>query len=423
MTTLERCGIGILGLSLGFAPLTPALAERTLLVPSQFPTITAAMDSAAPWDTILVAPGMYVERVVVKDGVLLASERGAAETTIAYDPAGTTETEAVITLQKCSNSTQVVGFTIDGGGAAKRGVLAIGDGDPVVAECRIIGGSNGVGCHRNASPHLVRTTIEGSQVAGVFIQSGSADIRGCEIVRGEKVGLVIEGTTRPVQVRDTKIDGNAEVGVRASDGEFGMTGGSVSHNGNTGMLLQYVSPVIQGTVMEGNANIGAVLENSTDTQLACTVRKNAFGVLIAGTGEPKVFRCIFEDNPTAHIAAEGEVVPVIGGSIENANLFLGTTAAVIQTGCLNSFNATYNYWGKPCATRDQVKRISGARDVVRRPWVTADLKHAFDSCEKARAHSSTPVRSRGAAAEADTSAAPPQAAAEAPSQTASTATP
>ncbi len=398
---------------------TAARAERTLRVPAEFATIGAAMEAAAPWDTVLVAPGTYVERVVVKDGVLLASERGAAETTIAYDPAAQTETEAVVTLQKCTNSTQVVGFTIDGGTAAKRGVLAIGDGDPVVAKCRIVGGANGVGCHRNASPHIVATTIESSQVAGIFVQSGSANIRQCEILRGDKVGLVIEGTTRPLRVRDTRIEGNGEVGVRATDGEFGMTGGSVSHNGNTGILLQYVSPVIEGVLVEGNANIGVILENCTATLNGCTVRRNPFGVWVSGTGEPKVFRSIFEDNATAHVHAEGEVVPTIGGSLENANLFLGVTAAVIQTNCLNPVNASYNYWGKPCATRDQVKRLPGARDVIRRPWVTADLKHSFDSCDAARKHSSTPVGERGAAA--DTTSAP--AIAQPAAQTASTAKP
>jgi hypothetical protein len=267
-----------------------AQAERTLRVPLEFPTISEAMEAAAPWDTVLVAPGNYVERVIVKDGVLLASELGAGETTISYDPAGQAETEAVITLQKCSNSTQVVGFTIDGGAEAKRGVLAIGDGDPVVAQCRIVGGANGVGCHRNASPHLVECVIEGSQVAGVFVQSGSADIRQCEILRGERVGLMIEGTTSPMTIRDTRIAGNVEVGIRASDGEFTMTGGTVTQNGNAGIILQYVSPVIEGVLVEGNANLGVALENCTATLIACTIRNNPFGVMISGTGEPDVSR-------------------------------------------------------------------------------------------------------------------------------------
>jgi hypothetical protein len=121
------------------------------------------------------------------------------------------------------------------------------------------------------------------------------------------------------------------------------------------------------------------------------VRNNNFGVVISGTGDPKIFRTTFEDNPGYHIGLEGEVVPIIGGSVENANLFLGTSGAVIQTACPTPVNATFNYWGSPCATKDQVKRMAGSKDVIRRPWVTADLKHSFVSCDEARKFSRMPV--------------------------------
>lgn len=366
--------------------------EKTLRVPADFPTITKAMAEAAGGDTVLVAPGTYTESVSVKDGVALLSEKGPAETTIAYDTAAKADPqESVITLQSSSNSTQIVGFSIDGRATAKRGILAIGDGEPVIGDCRIFGAANGIGSHRNSAPYIVDTRVESSQIAGIFVQSGSADIRHCDLAGGDKYGLVIEGTTRPVHVRDTKIHDNGQAGVRATDGEFSMKGGSVSGNGNTGLILEYVSPLLEGTLIEGNKNIGAALQNSTGTLLGCTVRNNNFGVVIAGTGDPKIFRTTFEDNPGYHIGLEGEVVPVIGGSLENANLFLGETGAVIQTACATPVVASYNYWGSPCATKDQVKRLAGSKDVIRRPWVTADLKHSFSSCDEARKFSRTPV--------------------------------
>ncbi|MGH2571803.1 MAG: right-handed parallel beta-helix repeat-containing protein [bacterium] len=381
-----------------------AARERTIGVPGDYPTIGEAIEAAAYWDEIVVAPGTYSERVILKDGVTLRSEKGPGETTISYDPVTAGQFEAAVILEKCSNSTQLIGFTIDGRTTAKRAVLVKGEGRPVIASCRILAALNGIGSHNDAVPFIVDTRIEACQIAAIFVQVGSADIRGCELASGEKFGLVVESTTKPVVVSDTHIHGNLQAGVRAAGGELTVTGGSISRNGN-GMILEYVSPAIERVLVEGNENVGIVINSSTPTVVGCTIRTNKFGVVVAGTGDPKIFRNTFEDNIEYHIGLEGEVVPLIGGSVENANLFLGRTAVVIQTACPTAVNATFNYWGKPCASRDQVKRLPGSKDVVRRPWVTADLRRSFESCEEATAYSQTPVTS-GAESESTAGEAP-----------------
>jgi parallel beta-helix repeat protein len=377
--------------------------EATLRVPADYPTITAAMEAAGPWDEVVVAPGVYAERVTVKDGVVLRSERGPGETTLTYGTVSSSDQgEAVVTLSRCTNSTQLVGFSIDGQDLAKRGILVFGDGSPVISGCRIFGALNGIGAHRNASPYITDTVVERCTIAGILVQGASGDIRDCELRAGKQFGLIVEGTTKPLMVRRTAIRENEQAGVRATEGDFSIVGGSVSANGNTGIILEYVSPVLEGVLVDGNKNIGVSMENSTGTLLSCTIRNNNFGVIIRGAGDPKVFRNVFEDNATYHIGVQGAVVPVIGGSMENANLFLGQTIAAIQTECPVPINATYNYWGKPCATRDQVKRLAGAKDVVRKPWVTVDLRHAFESCEEAKEHSRQGAAPDAAAAPAPT---------------------
>jgi hypothetical protein len=378
-----------------------AAFEATLRVPADYPTISAAMEAAGPWDEVVVAPGVYTERVTVKDGVVLRSERGPSETTLAYGSgAAGDQGEAVVTLSRCTNSTQLVGFSIDGKDLAKRGVLVFGDGSPVISGCVIYGALNGIGAHRNASPYITDTVVERCAIAGILVQGASGDIRDCELRAGKQFGLIVEGTTKPLTVRRTVIRENEQAGVRATEGDFSIVGGSVSANGNTGIILEYVSPVLEGVVVDGNKNIGVSMENSTGTILGCTIRNNNFGVIIRGAGDPKVFRTVFEDNATYHVGVQGDVVPIIGGSMENANLFLGQTVAAIQTECPVPINATYNYWGKPCATRDQVKRLPGAKDVVRKPWVTVDLRHAFESCEEAKEHSRGGATPEAAAAPA-----------------------
>jgi parallel beta-helix repeat protein len=369
-----------------------AHAEKTIRVPAEQATISKAMEAAAAGDTVLVAPGTYTDIVLLKDGVILRSESGTPEnTTIAFgEPPATDQNQAVVSLQKCSNSTQLVGFTIDGLDKARRGVLVIGDGAPVISDCTIRKATVGINTARNAAPYVQFTRTEACSLAGIHVQGGSGDIHDCDLSGNTSYGLLVGGTTTPLRVRDCRIQTNKEGGVQATEGEFTMTGGVVSGNRN-GILLQYVSPTTQSVVIEGNSNIGVAIENSTGTLLGCTIRNNSFGVVISGTGDPKIFQCTFEDNPKYHIGVEGDAVPIIGGSIENANLFIGKTDAVIQSQSTTNVNATFNYWGKPCASKDQVRVLPGAKDVIRRPWVTADLKSSFTSCEEARKHSRTPV--------------------------------
>lgn len=400
MSILRQVSFALLA-ALAFAGSPVSAAEKTVRVPADQPTIAKAMETAAPGDTVLVAPGTYTEVLLVKDGVVLRSEGGRDATTIAYgEPPANDQNEAVVSLQNTSNSTQVVGFTIDGRSVAKRGLLVFKNGAPVIADCRVRGCMMGVAMESNAAPYIQDCNIEGCSFAAIFVRGGSGDVKNCDLVNGEKFGLVVEGTTTPLLVRDCRFQNNAEAGVQATDGEFSIVGGSVSFNGNSGLVLQLVRPLIQNVVIEGNRNIGVVLENATGTLQGCTIRKNTFGAVITGTGDPKIFSTTFEDNASVQVSVEGDAVPVIGGSIENANLFLGKTAAAIQSGAKNPINASFNYWGKPFPSKEQFVLLPGGAQVIRKPWVTADLKTSFTDFEAARKHSRTPATEEEAAAAA-----------------------
>ena len=89
---------------------SPAAATAVLTVPTQYPTIQAALDAAAIGDTVSVEPGTYHEKINFNaKNVKLVSTGGAAATVIAA-PTGTTVTTVTI-----GPEASIVGFTITGG--------------------------------------------------------------------------------------------------------------------------------------------------------------------------------------------------------------------------------------------------------------------------------------------------------------------
>ncbi|MFC1663428.1 nitrous oxide reductase family maturation protein NosD [Patescibacteria group bacterium] len=142
------------------------VSAATIHVPSYAPTIQAGVDSAQVGDNVLVSAGTYYEHdIIMKAGVTLASESGAASTIIDAQGLG-----RGILIQGIDN-VLINGFTV------MNGLKDYGAG------IRVWGGTgNRV---ENCVITLCHSTVRG---AGMNIRSCVADVVNCEIYNNSSDG-------------------------------------------------------------------------------------------------------------------------------------------------------------------------------------------------------------------------------------------
>ncbi len=151
----------------------PALAQATIHVPADQPTIQAAINVSSSGDTVLVAPGTYYENIDFKGkAITLTSEGGASATTI--DGGGK---DTVVSFRAGETSASVIsGFTITNGYSTFNGP------------------NNGYGGGiyvSNASPTILNNTIrnnKGCEGVGIFSSQGAPTIKNNSITNNVQTG-------------------------------------------------------------------------------------------------------------------------------------------------------------------------------------------------------------------------------------------
>lgn len=145
--------------------IVPAASAATMKVPSEHKTIQAAIERAEPGDTIQVAPGNYVEDLVLKENIVLQGA-GAETTTITGTGKGS--------VIEGAKGAVIEGFTIAGSG--KKGTIGVtmdaavsGNNAPMtIANNRITGNNTGIKLYYSPS-NIVNNEISGSAVYGIYL--------------------------------------------------------------------------------------------------------------------------------------------------------------------------------------------------------------------------------------------------------------
>lgn len=203
-------------------------------VPSEYPTITAAVTAANHGDTILVSDGLYGESVDLNKCLTLESEYGPEVTTI---DAGGAEYAVRFSGGIPSTGWSVIGFTLTG---ATNGVSVRGDvlSPRVIAGCILTGNSCGV----SASQYGVTVTD-------------------CVITDGHTGIYVLADAYWPYEFIGNIIWGNAGTGVLISclECDYTLEHNTIAANG-CGVHITRVSPggsgLISSNIVTGNGNCG-----------------------------------------------------------------------------------------------------------------------------------------------------------------------
>ncbi|UFS68589.1 carboxypeptidase regulatory-like domain-containing protein [Geomonas sp. RF6] len=154
-------------------------AGVTRAVPADFPTIQGAIDAAGNGDTIVVAPGLYRERINFKGkAITLKSSEGPRTTFINGSHKG-----SVVTLSSGEWNTSVLtGFTIQNGGPQSGllsgGGIYIENASPIISNNIITGNSacDGAGIFASGSPIIRNNTISGNRQEGCSGGNGGGGI-------------------------------------------------------------------------------------------------------------------------------------------------------------------------------------------------------------------------------------------------------
>jgi hypothetical protein len=162
----------VLTCAVGLSAAAPTEAA-TIRVPADAATIQQAIDAAVPGDTVLVAPGTYVENIDFRGkAITVASEQGPAVTIIDGSRAG-----SVVTFAAAENRSAVLtGFTVRNGATSfSGGGVLIRNAAPSIVGNWIVdnGACSGAGVYSYFSSPLIKgNTIARNYVYGCSGASG-----------------------------------------------------------------------------------------------------------------------------------------------------------------------------------------------------------------------------------------------------------
>jgi parallel beta-helix repeat protein len=329
----------------------PARAAAVLHVPADYATIQAAIDASTAGDTILVAPGTYVERLTIAKDVTVESDAGP-ETTIID---GATGGRVVSMSGGPGDTPELRGFTIRNGydGSGPGGVAVGASGivaDNIVADN--FGCFGAIAASENAT--IEDNTITNHKVpcsggsASILLGgAGTVKVLRNLIVANHAGGITLNAAGSPTIDRNVIADNEGSGVELGNDSNPSITNNLIAGNaayagGGISMLVPSGSRgpyVINNTFVGNTATHGsAIYADGFDAG-----SKIVDNVIVAATAGPAL-ECTFDFDPAYPTIAFNDIVNSTGPSDGGACTSLaGTNGNVsVAPGFRDAANGDYH---------------------------------------------------------------------------------
>jgi parallel beta-helix repeat protein len=309
-----------------------------LHVPSQHKTIQAGIDAAARGDVVLVAPGVYSERIVLKAGVTLRSIGGDEQGTLGLKRAEATVIDGGSEGKPQAGVEMADGATLDG--FTVRHVGAYDD-----AEWQKHFDTQG---EQQAYEHIGAPGVAGISATGV-----TCTIRHNIVHHVGYSGIGILGV--PGKKTEPLVENN--FCYRNMGGGIGsMRGSKATIRGNTcfenfyaGIGHDSASPLVINNICYGNVRAGIGISEGSSPEVRGNKcyrnRRAGIGVRTGGNTRPLVVDNDCFENDMAGIGAREEAAPTIRGNrcyrnrLAGIGSRTGATPTIIENECYENGQA------------------------------------------------------------------------------------
>jgi parallel beta-helix repeat protein len=252
-----------------------AYSSETIVVPTDFPTIQAAINNASVGDTVFVFNGTYLENVVVNKTIMLIGED--RETTI-VDGEGNT-----FALDVASDNVSVGGFTIRNSGPRVVQVLN-------VDYCNLTGnvvtdGAVGVYLLNAEGSYISSNTVSNNQIGIHFESCDNSTLKNNNVTVNQDAGVHIAYSSNIV-ASSNFLAGNTNQGLCLNHSSESTVRENLVTDNGSGIHLHYSS---DNTIVEnnitGSSEGGLALYYSTGNVVnGNNINHNGFGMKLVYSG-------------------------------------------------------------------------------------------------------------------------------------------
>ena len=226
-------------------------ASKTIVVPDDYATISAAVNHASSGDTVLVKSGVYHENVLINKSLTVMGENN--KDTIVIGTGGESRGQSTV-FTLAADNVEISGFTIESLDYSPTSYCATGisvEGD----DCTITGNNirntyYGIFCSVQSS-----TTISGNNITdnfkdGVRFCGGALNKFSENNIAGNaKSGIAIEGYSNTIS-RNNITDNNIGIGIASS---YSLVfGNTLTDNSNSGLYFAGSNNTISANNISGS---------------------------------------------------------------------------------------------------------------------------------------------------------------------------